>query len=181
MRNRSDWRIWPRHARMFIRSETNMCLCWTLYRHRSFFKFFFSFAFISFLTLLLLILAALALGESCNHQKCLNHRSAIRPLGMKPNREQWNIVTWCNLGICSVLYDNCVWLKMSVMTENFSDDWRGLLSVTLYDSWERDSFACSGLRYFARTRVRATNDSSLARAQREISFPVTLLSFFFCC
>ena len=27
--------------------------------------------------------------------------------------------------------------------------------------------------------MRATNDSSLARAQREISFPVTLLSFFF--
>ena len=117
MKNRSDWGIWPWHARMFNRLETKMCLCWTLYRHRSFLKFFFSFAFISFLTLLLLILAALALGESCNHQKCLNHRSAIRPLGMKPDREQWNIVTWCNLGICSVLYDNCVWLKMSVMTD----------------------------------------------------------------
>ena len=112
-----------------------VCVCAELFTDIGhFFNFFFSFAFISFLTLLLLVLAALALGESCNHQKCLNHRSAIRPLGMKPDREQWNIVTWCNFGICSVLCNNCVWLKMSVMTENVSDDWRGLLSVMLYDS-----------------------------------------------
>ena len=36
---------------------------------------------------------------------------------MKPDREQWNIATLCNLGIYSVLYDNCVWLKMSVITD----------------------------------------------------------------
>ena len=36
---------------------------------------------------------------------------------MKPDRGQWNIATLCNLGIYSVLYDNCVWLKMSVITD----------------------------------------------------------------
>ena len=36
---------------------------------------------------------------------------------MKPDREQWNIATLCSLGIYSVLYDNCVWLKMSVITD----------------------------------------------------------------
>ena len=81
------------------------------------FLIFFSFALISFLTLLWFILAALALGESRNHQKCSNQSSEIRPLRMKPDREQWNIATLCNLGIYSVLYDNCVWLKMSVITD----------------------------------------------------------------